>query len=67
MLLCQRLPPHVLLVDGKLLYHKLLGPLVLSGLVVEISLNHGLCAYDSTLLVPVFYGVYSATGYAALF
>jgi hypothetical protein len=28
-----------------------------------ICLNRGLKAYDSTLVVPVFYGVYTATGF----
>lgn len=28
-----------------------------------ICLNRGLRVYDSTLVVPVFYGVYTATGY----
>ena len=30
-----------------------------------ICLNRGLKVYDSTLVVPVFYGVYTATGYAS--
>jgi hypothetical protein len=28
-----------------------------------ICLNRGLKVYDSTLVVPVFYGVYTATGF----
>ena len=32
-----------------------------------ICLNRGLKVYDSTLVVPVFYGVYTATGYVAEF
>lgn len=32
-----------------------------------ICLNRGLKAYDSTLVVPVFYGVYTATGYVTIF
>jgi magnesium transporter len=31
-----------------------------------ICLNRGLKVYDSTLVVPVFYGVYTATGYVVL-
>lgn len=32
-----------------------------------ICLNRGLKVYDSTLVVPVFYGVYTATGYVLLY
>ncbi|KAG5639411.1 hypothetical protein H0H81_002943 [Sphagnurus paluster] len=32
-----------------------------------ICLNRGLRIYDSTLVVPVFYGVYTATGYVTVF
>lgn len=32
-----------------------------------ICLNRGLKVYDSTLVVPVFYGVYTAAGYVVLF
>ena len=32
-----------------------------------ICLNRGLKVYDSTLVAPVFYGVYTAAGYVTLF
>lgn len=32
-----------------------------------ICLNRGLMVYDSTLVVPVFYGVYTADGFVRLF
>lgn len=37
--------------------------LVVTAVMQIICLNHGLKVYDSTLVVPVFYGVYTATGY----
>jgi hypothetical protein len=36
--------------------------LVITALLQIICLNRGLKVYDSTLVVPVFYGVYSAFG-----
>lgn len=38
--------------------------LVVTAVMQIICLNRGLKVYDSTLVVPVFYGVYTATGYA---
>jgi hypothetical protein len=37
--------------------------LVITAVLQIICLNRGLKVYDSTLVVPVFYGVYTATGY----
>ncbi|KAG2119540.1 uncharacterized protein F5147DRAFT_601741 [Suillus discolor] len=37
--------------------------LVITAVLQIICLNRGLKAYDSTLVVPVFYGVYTATGF----
>ncbi|CAA7259134.1 unnamed protein product [Cyclocybe aegerita] len=37
--------------------------LVLTAVLQIICLNRGLKVYDSTLVVPVFYGVYTATGW----
>lgn len=39
--------------------------LVITAVLQIICLNRGLKVYDSTLVVPVFYGVYTATGYVA--
>lgn len=36
--------------------------LVLTAVLQIICLNRGLKVYDSTLVVPVFYGIYTATG-----
>ena len=41
--------------------------LTITAVLQIICLNRGLKVYDSTLVVPVFYGVYTATGYVALF
>ena len=41
--------------------------LAITAVLQIICLNRGLKVYDSTLVVPVFYGVYTATGYVALF
>lgn len=40
--------------------------LVITAVLQIICLNRGLKVYDSTLVVPVFYGVYTATGYVSL-
>lgn len=40
--------------------------LALTAVLQIICLNRGLKVYDSTLVVPVFYGVYTATGYSRL-
>jgi hypothetical protein len=37
--------------------------LALTAIFQIICLNHGLRVYDSTLVVPVFYGVYTASGF----
>ena len=37
--------------------------LAITAVVQIICLNRGLKVYDSTLVVPVFYGVYTATGF----
>lgn len=36
--------------------------LAITAVLQIICLNRGLKVYDSTLVVPVFYGVYTATG-----
>jgi hypothetical protein len=36
--------------------------LAVTAVLQIICLNRGLKVYDSTLVVPVFYGVYTATG-----
>ena len=36
--------------------------LALTAVLQIICLNRGLKVYDSTLVVPVFYGIYTATG-----
>lgn len=41
--------------------------LAITAVLQIICLNRGLKVYDSTLVVPVFYGVYTATGYVSLF
>lgn len=41
--------------------------LAITAVLQIICLNRGLKVYDSTLVVPVFYGVYTATGYVAFF
>lgn len=38
--------------------------LVMTAVMQIVCLNRGLKVYDSTLVVPVFYGVYTATGCA---
>lgn len=38
--------------------------LAVTAVLQIICLNRGLKVYDSTLVVPVFYGIYTATGYA---
>lgn len=37
--------------------------LAITAVLQIICLNRGLKIYDSTLVVPVFYGIYTATGY----
>jgi magnesium transporter len=37
--------------------------LAITAIAQIICLNRGLKVYDSTLVVPVFYGVYTATGF----
>lgn len=37
--------------------------LIATSVLQIICLNRGLKVYDSTLVVPVFYGVYTATGW----
>lgn len=41
--------------------------LTITAVLQIVCMNRGLKVYDSTLVVPVFYGVYTATGYVALF
>jgi len=41
--------------------------LAITAVLQIICLNRGLKVYDSTLVVPVFYGVYTATGCAFAF
>ena len=41
--------------------------LAITAVLQIICLNRGLKVYDSTLVVPVFYGVYTATGYVVSF
>jgi hypothetical protein len=36
--------------------------LIVTAVLQIICLNRGLKIYDSTLVVPVFYGIYTATG-----
>lgn len=40
--------------------------LIVTAVMQIICLNRGLKVYDSTLVVPVFYGVYTATGCVSL-
>lgn len=39
--------------------------LVITAVLQIVCLNRGLKVYDSTLVVPVFYGVYTAAGYVS--
>lgn len=41
--------------------------LAVTAVLQIICLNRGLKVYDSTLVVPVFYGVYTATGWVIYF